>query len=65
MKTKQVVNVEQIRNRAMGQNVPDQYVYRVVSLKNILTPAIGDTIKPAEVERLIKEGVDVNISPLK
>lgn len=79
MKTKQTVNLAQCSNpaycspelRPKEGPLPtkgfdeDEHLYKVLSLKNTMTPKVGSVIRPKEVERLISEGVDVNISPLK
>lgn len=69
MKSKQVVNVEQLKSKSTDEkDVPgfqksDLYIYSVKSLKNTLKPAIGSLLSRLSVEELIVAGVDVNVLP--
>lgn len=65
MAGKQVVNVEQHGNPKYNPESDDRkylYTYRVLSLKNLVSPPVRTYITSDGVQDLIESGVEVNVS---
>lgn len=58
---------EKLRNRTdtrdrLGNLIEGYYGYKVVQIKNLTAPSVGNIISRDEVEKLIKDEIDVTIT---